>query len=352
VASAAGTEAVDQSMTSITSGLALPGLWQSFTAGVSGRLTAVTVTTNGAAGVVSFNLNVYAGTGTGGTLLSSTPISFDTSNPANTDRKMLIPVGLAPTLTAGQVYTFQISGGPAWGTVASNANPYAGGQCSISASYDMYFKTHVTTGYDLGSGKITFPIGITTGAIGFTDWQQTFTNTGAAAFVAGMRASNAGFFEMTNKVTGFTGLARLDSTGAWTISSDRRLKTDISPAVGNLDAALQLRPVHYKWIAEGEKGTAHTGFIAQEVREVLPEFVIGDEDKGTLTVNYGQMSVVAIGAVQELKAENDQLKARIAALESLASGGGLTLTQSAGLGAGLGLPIVVLAAMRRRKAAK
>jgi hypothetical protein len=34
-----------------------------------------------------------------------------------------------------------------------------------------------------------------------------------------------------------------------------------------------------------------------------------------LTVNYSQLSVVAIGAIQELKAENDALRARLERLE-------------------------------------
>lgn len=63
--------------------------------------------------------------------------------------------------------------------------------------------------------------------------------------------------------------------------------------------------------------------------------MVGDEAKTTLTVNYSQMFTVAIGAIQELKAQHDQqlgtlrsetgdLKTRLEriekALESLADG--------------------------------
>jgi hypothetical protein len=128
-----------------------------------------------------------------------------------------------------------------------------------------------------------------------------------------MRASDIGFFEMTNKITGYTGYARLDSTGAWTVVSDRRLKTDITPAAGNLDAALRLRPVTYRWLSDGAKGETHLGLIAQDVRDVLPDFVVGDENKGTLTVNCAGLSTAAIGAIQELKQQKD---AEIEALRS------------------------------------
>ena len=165
---------------------------------------------------------------------------------------------------------------------------------------------------------------VTTGAVG-SGWQVQLTNTNApAAYQAGMRASDIGFFEMTNRITGFTGFARLDSTGAWTVQSDRRLKTGIEPANDNLDAALKLRPVRYKWLTDGPEGEAHLGLVAQEVREVLPGFVVGDEDKGSLTVNYSGLSVVAIGAVQEqeakiqaLRTENDALKARLDRIEAM-----------------------------------
>lgn len=47
----------------------------------------------------------------------------------------------------------------------------------------------------------------------------------------------------------------------WTAVSDARLKSDVSPAEGLLDAALKLRPVTFRWNADGSKDT---GLIAQE----------------------------------------------------------------------------------------
>jgi predicted RNase H-like nuclease (RuvC/YqgF family) len=57
------------------------------------------------------------------------------------------------------------------------------------------------------------------------------------------------------------------------------------------------------------------GFIAQDVKGVLPGLVVGDEKKDMLTVDYAHLSVVAIGALQEmhreLKAENEALRAEL-----------------------------------------
>ncbi|MBL8886566.1 MAG: tail fiber domain-containing protein [Phycisphaerales bacterium] len=120
----------------------------------------------------------------------------------------------------------------------------------------------------------------------------------------GMRVSDAGFFEVSNTIGG-PNFARLSGTGVWSAVSDARLKSDISPAEGLLDAALKLRPVTFRWNADGSKDT---GLIAQEVRAVLPSFVVGDESREMLTVDYPHLSVVAIGAVQELEAKVAKLE--------------------------------------------
>jgi hypothetical protein len=64
------------------------------------------------------------------------------------------------------------------------------------------------------------------------------------------------------------------------------------------------------------------GFIAQELKEIIPEVVTGDPEK-QLGVDYGSLVAVAFKAIQELKAINDTqaetinaLTARIVALES------------------------------------
>lgn len=127
----------------------------------------------------------------------------------------------------------------------------------------------------------------------------------------GMRVSDVGFFEITPAI-GSGQFARLSGAGNWSAVSDARLKSDVSPADGLLDAALKLRPVNFRWIADGKRDM---GLIAQDVKSVLPGFVLGDEKKDMLTVDYSHLSVVAIGALQEmhreLKAENEALRAEL-----------------------------------------
>lgn len=172
----------------------------------------------------------------------------------------------------------------------------------------------------IGTASPLAKLDVTTAGIG-PGWQTVWNNTVAPAFRGGARLSDAGFFEMTNTANLTTpNFARLANTGAWTAVSDGRLKTDVSPLQSQLDTAMKLKPVNFRW-----KGTGAPdfGLIAQDVRGVLPMLVVGDEATESLTVNYSQLSVVAIGAIQELKAQNDaqraqidSLNARLAALEA------------------------------------
>lgn len=139
-------------------------------------------------------------------------------------------------------------------------------------------------------------------------WHIELTNAAAPSFRGGIRLTDAGFVDVSNSAASQFGLfARLNNLGSWTAASDARLKTDVHAASGMLDAALKLRPVYFHWL-HGDDANADQedfGLIAQEAREVLPRLVMGDERKETLTLNYSQLSVVAIGAIQELKARHD-----------------------------------------------
>jgi hypothetical protein len=65
------------------------------------------------------------------------------------------------------------------------------------------------------------------------------------------------------------------STTTYSTSSDYRLKHDIAPMTGALAKVAALRPVTYKWNADGSDGE---GFIAHELAEVVPDAVSGEKD--------------------------------------------------------------------------
>ena len=72
-----------------------------------------------------------------------------------------------------------------------------------------------------------------------------------------------------------------------------------------------MRGVEFDYI---EGGTHSIGVIAQEVEEVLPELVIGDDPK---SVAYGNLTAVLIEAVKELRAEVSSLKEEINNLKGI-----------------------------------
>lgn len=101
-------------------------------------------------------------------------------------------------------------------------------------------------------------------------------------------------------------------------SSDARLKTNITPFSDALSAVLKLRPVRYALKSDGKPSL---GFIAQEVERVVPEVVSYNND-GMRAVDYGKLTAVLAGAVQEqdialkkLNRENTELRGRLDKLE-------------------------------------
>lgn len=84
--------------------------------------------------------------------------------------------------------------------------------------------------------------------------------------------------------------------------SDINFKENISTVHNALETVEQLRGVSFNWKESGEPSY---GVIAQEMENVLPELVHGDDPK---RVNYNGIIGVLIEAVKELSAEVKQLK--------------------------------------------
>jgi len=104
----------------------------------------------------------------------------------------------------------------------------------------------------------------------------------------------------------------LNASGVWFNASDVTIKKDIEDIKYGLNEVLQLRPRSYKMI---EDDSDQIGFIAQEIEEILPELVSTSE-RGMKGLSYGQITAVLAKAIQELKADNDAIRAELAALKS------------------------------------
>lgn len=114
----------------------------------------------------------------------------------------------------------------------------------------------------------------------------------------------------------YSAALNLTSTGILTTStSDMRLKTNIRPLGASLDKVMQLRGVRYHWKDETEPGE-RIGFIAQEVREVVPEVVYTNPTDGYLGLNYAELTAVLVEAVKEQQALIEALQAQVKALQA------------------------------------
>ena len=120
------------------------------------------------------------------------------------------------------------------------------------------------------------------------------------------------------------------------ISSDKRIKNSIIDIQKARDFILLLKPRMYKLNA-GTSNRFHMGFIADEVEEILPKTIgdcgvfakfpkdadtvidLNDENTYIKGVRYAEIIAPTVAVVQQLCAENEQLRQRIDRLEKLLS---------------------------------
>lgn len=121
----------------------------------------------------------------------------------------------------------------------------------------------------------------------------------------------------------------------WGTISDQRVKHDIKDLSGGLDRLLSLHGKTFYYNDPNAIGAApglRTGFIAQEVETVFPEWV-GSMNDGTktLTIGGGAFEATTVEAIRELRAEKDaqiaelaaenaEMQARLARLEAVIAG--------------------------------
>lgn len=126
-------------------------------------------------------------------------------------------------------------------------------------------------------------------------------------------ATNTAIWGKTDNPDGYSGYfeggkVRMSDGTIFGITSDGRLKKDIAALSVGLDELLELKPSTYAWKRD-ETSTPHYGFIAQEVREVLPLIVDEDAD-GTLSLEPLGLLPVIVQAIQEQQTQIDALQPR------------------------------------------
>jgi len=134
---------------------------------------------------------------------------------------------------------------------------------------------------------------------------------------------------------GTDGNAYKGTGAAWSVFSDRRIKKDIETLSGSLDRLLSLRGVRFEYTdltIPGAMPGLQTGFVAQEVESVFPEWVSeveGVSDRGAIkAVTVKGFEALTVEALRELRAEkdaqilalsaeNEALRARLEKIEAM-----------------------------------
>jgi hypothetical protein len=129
--------------------------------------------------------------------------------------------------------------------------------------------------------------------------------SGGEVYIAG--TTDQGAYNLQVNGTGVWG------AGAYVNGSDAKLKNSITPLSNSLELINKLNPVTYKYNEDWSKDqTIQTGFIAQDLQEILKDEVYLDgvvKDGGEyLSVAYQNLIPLLVKAIQELKAEIDLLK--------------------------------------------
>jgi len=96
-------------------------------------------------------------------------------------------------------------------------------------------------------------------------------------------------------------------------TSDRTYKENIINLETQLDNINKLSPKRFNFIGDDRN---QIGLIAQEVREIYPEFVKEDSN-GKLSVEYSKLTGVLIKSLQEVNEKNIALEKRITELEDV-----------------------------------
>jgi len=142
----------------------------------------------------------------------------------------------------------------------------------------------------------------------------------ATAVMAAGNTTGIGQLIFLNSSNGLAGYVQFSgSTTSYVTSSDYRLKNDIQPMTGALARVAQLKPVTYKWKADGTDGQ---GFIAHELQAVVPDCVVGEKDEVTAEgkpqyqgIDTSFLVATLTAAIQEQQDIITALTARVEALE-------------------------------------
>ena len=269
----------------------------------AGNSTFEEITVNGNAGIGSLNVT---GVSTFTNNVNTLNVNSTTTNPAiNIQFSGTTRGSLAPVTTGLEIQTT----GDDNIILHSNSQGGTAGD-TLFKSNDITLLTVLGTG-NVGIGTTNPHPAVGAGntaklSVGILSAYQLYgdasTLTGVASTTiledAGINTSGTSTF--TNIfATGIATAANFDST------SDIRLKTNIEVIQDPLAKVVQIEGVSFNWKQDNRPAF---GVIADQVQQILPQLVHGDDPK---TVNYNGLIGLLIEAVKEQQIQIDELKSKL-----------------------------------------
>ncbi|ABE64559.1 hypothetical protein Nham_3856 [Nitrobacter hamburgensis X14] len=259
----------------------------------------------------AFNFIGNSGSGSGDRITSGT-----TSMVANSATSIISITNAG--VTAGYFNSngvLTVPGISATSNLTSVTSLYASGNVGIGT-------TSPTTKLDIaGTG---LHLGSTTNAFLYPDSGAAYNSgidiykTGARKWVLYNQGNNDNFYILGSD--GSSGVYLSQGATSWSASSDIRLKKNIE-TLRVLDRLDGYRAVQFNW---KQSGKHDLGVIAQELYKIFPEVVNKGSDSGTVekmndkgvwSVQYDKLGALALEAVKELKADNDNLRSANGSLQ-------------------------------------
>ncbi|PKR81279.1 hypothetical protein CW751_05520 [Brumimicrobium salinarum] len=195
------------------------------------------------------------------------------------------------------------SSGASWGAVytenihgTDDATMFTGNGLNINTS--TVIKYDVPTGTGTGNNS------------GFSIVNTSASNDKSINFQVGAGTNNLYMYESDGGLIGtFNG-----TSGAYSSTSDERLKTNFQEVESTLENLMKLKPLTYTYINNADNDRRHIGFKAQEVEKLFPTLVSSsknadsESENGVYTMDYSGFGVIAVKAIQEQQAEIETLK--------------------------------------------
>ncbi|MEK9131360.1 MAG: tail fiber domain-containing protein [Patescibacteria group bacterium] len=142
---------------------------------------------------------------------------------------------------------------------------------------------------------------------------RTFSVSGTVGFSSSLTSATTGNYLCINTTTYQV------TSGTTCSASSERFKENIQTLSYGLEAVKKLQPVTFTYKKEFDPNPAvRVGFIAEQVREVIPELVPLDKDGNPEAVDYAKFVAVLTKAIQEQQVQIDALK----------SGGGFSVSST------------------------